>query len=685
MSEQSLIPGHSPAKFEYGLPDDAQLSGIGRFLQAFSPFRYRVEQDPRAPIPVEGASTFGVDERGVPFEERVYTEAVPGQYGEGEFGLSYMPAARALGQGLEFFKDLVMDPMTRERAANVMRQTPEIASEMVRQEQLKLDAASRGFDFVSDPETGAALPTDETVLYAPALLAAGRVLGPSVPESTLGIFGGRTGRSAKVMTKEYDALRKQGLSNHEAFHELVRRSKIVDEREELPGEGLVRDILQLGDRKGSFFPAYRDPLEPDAIRYIIPDEQAELIVKSSYDDAGRFIPNKRNEANEKVAPPGFYVGQVGMEFTPGTTVGDILNDPILFREYPILKNYPVVGNRDPKDRTASFNTATKEISLPRPSFFKTTASNEGLTLEEKRDKEIQFVTSALRHELQHAIQDLDERSGGANKNQFKDEQYLILEGNKNALGRALNIRLDQIAESLLELNAEALQKQPEAQLFAKAVSQSEKAKHKDALKEKILDTTMDALRVSGASNQGASSLYKKLVDLLGSTESADEALEALRATSKQRAEYNKADRRFREKENEVEDLYLANPGEVEARLTQLMTDGVPAGKFFAYFDVPEDVGREIMRLIPGKFDPLDPRFLYNGIRVAEDITGEELRRVPPDILRNLVTRGGKIDPTQINRSLIPESFSPENKAEGGPVGGLDVYFDQMELMRGLNV
>jgi len=71
--------------------------------------------------------------------------------------------------------------------------------------------------------------------------------------------------------------------------------------------------------------------------------------------------------------------------------------------------------------------------------------------------------------------------------------------------------------------------------------------------------------------------------------------------------------------------------------------------------------------------------------VAEDITGEELRRVPPDILRNLVTRGGKIDPTQINRSLIPESFSPENKAEGGPVGGLDVYFDQMELMRGLNV
>ena len=196
---------------------------------------------------------------------------------------------------------------------------------------------------------------------------------------------------------------------------------------------------------------------------------------------------------------------------------------------------------------------------------------------------------------------------------------------------------------------------------------------------------MDALRVSGASNQGASSLYKKLVDLLGSTESADEALEALRATSKQRAEYNKADRRFREKENEVEDLYLANPGEVEARLTQLMSDGVPAGKFFAYFDVPEDAGREIIRLIPDKFDALDPRFLYNGIRVAEDITGEELRRVPPDILRNLVTRGGKIDPTQINRSLIPESFSPENKAEGGPVGGLDVYFDQMELMRGLNV
>ena len=481
------------------------------------------------------------------------------------------------------------------------------------------------------------------------------------------------------MTKEYDALRKQGLSNHEAFHELVRRSKIVDEREELPGEGLVRDVLQLGDRKGSFFPAYRDPLEPDAIRYIIPDEQAELIVKSPDDIADDFT------ANLEGAPPGFYVGQVGMEFTPGTTVGDILNDPILFREYPILKNYPVVGNRDPKDRTASFNTATKEISLPRPSFFRTTASTEGLTLEEKRDKEIQFFTSALRHELQHAVQDLDERSGGANKNQFKDEQYLILEGNKNALGRALNIRLDQIAESLLELNAEALQKQPEAQLFAKAVSQSEKAKHKDALKEKILDTTMDALRVSGASNAGASSLYKKLVDLLGSTESADEALEALRATSKQRAEYNKADRRFREKENEVEDLYLANPGEVEARLTQLMSDGVPAGKFFAYFDVPEDAGREIMRLIPGKFDPLDPRFLYNGIRVAEDITGEELRRVPPDILRNLVTRGGKIDPTQINRSLIPESFSPENKAEGGPVGGLDVYFDQMELMRGLNV
>jgi len=248
----------SEVEYEYGLPDDERLSVVGQMGQAFLPFRFPVE---KAPVPTQRGDEI-IDIRTDPATGRTYElyEAIPGEpgeYGPAEFGLEFMPAYRAGKAGLEFFGDLIMDPETRERAANVMKNLPSTITKAGREAAEVLSAAGAGIETLQSPEDGRLIDTAESVLYAPVPLAIGRALS-KIPEggSTLGVFGGTKAKSFEESNKEFQRLKNEGLDDHQAFSEMERRNKSSE----------------------PYYPIFADEIEGD-LKMFIPDEDASLKIK----------------------------------------------------------------------------------------------------------------------------------------------------------------------------------------------------------------------------------------------------------------------------------------------------------------------------------------------------------------------------------------------------------------------
>ena len=644
----------SEVEYEYGLPDDERLSGVGQIAQAFFPFRFPVE---KAPVPTQRGDEI-IDIRMDPATGRTYNlyEAIPGapgEYGPAEFGLEFMPAYRAGKAGLEFFGDLIMDPETRERAANVMKNLPSALSKAGREAVEVGLAASEGIETLQSSEDGRLIDTAESILYAPVPLVAARVLS-KIPEgqSVLGVLGGSGAKSHQASFNEYQKLRREGKSNHEAYVEMAKRREESD--------------------TSMFFPMFYDDASEQYLM-AIPDSQQILSLRKRNVSTPLGTVEQSREGSAVLMDDtkigigrvmgGGLLGEVETG-TPllGSAIGQgLIYDPVLLNQYPELKKIRVktLPGGEPGDgQYSSTEKVIRIADLPYTEDGFAYTSKE--FLEERKEERLQQLAAILRHEIQHAIQDIDDRPGGGSPEMFRAREH-----------KALVDKLETIYGNKFRLSPE-------------------EKKEVDLIKAQIKELDKEN--------------YRKYLSIPGEFEARI----------------------------------------AEITTTGLPKGKFYFEQDFGFESNAEIVNQinEIEKYLPGKFDAFfEKDGTFRSLRTKTKIEGDELQKMPPDLLRSFAptpnrdARGVRVDKDALKSvpiknlsasSMANEGFkgrsdsslvgrlqylegtlrenlspknrakadaekrsiemelrrrnNPESKAMGGPVGGLDVYFNQMRMM-----
>ena len=686
----------SEVEYEYGLPDDERLSGVGQIAQAFFPFRFPVE---KAPVPTQRGDEI-IDIRMDPATGRTYNlyETIPGEpgkYGPAEFGLEFMPAYRAGKAGLEFFGDLIMDPETRERAANVMKNLPSALSKAGREAVEVGLAASEGIETLQSPEDGRLIDTAESVLYGPGTSSLARLVGGAPEGLVLGVGGGSRAKSFKKMEKEFQDLKEAGMSDRDAYLQMENQYRV----------------------RQNNFPIFRDEIEGD-LRILIPDEKASLKIAGKYLDTEDSKPFRRDNPTQKIRVAdrpnisGLAIRNFGTDFgdyievvepasyttnlfpenlakltgvpglrgapddigdvlysssIPATTLEQILDHKKLFQEYPELKGYrvrPITG-------TKAFSTN---------GYFQPETRTIGLVKRPNTPEGRREFQSTLLHEIQHAIQHIEKQSGGASPSDFHDDAYRALEKAQEDIQEKLDKKFKEVIRPLIkkynigmkmDVEGPPTEANPLGQItitepnvfqlnhFIETAAEYIK-RRADGEKGFMIDTARENVQ------ELDERLLVDLEDLVG-------------VFLPNLTKLKKINDEIEIKDSEYAAIYYANPGETNARLAQLFADGLPEGKSFYSNELPEYMADFLTQARPDVFFKKVGRVSgYERLDLKKDITGPELRKLgSPSDLRFLVRKTLDPDRGQINRMYRP---GPINKAMGGPVGGLDVYFNQMGMM-----
>ena len=827
MAQQSLFPGHAPARYEYGAPDDARLGGLQQLFQMFMPFRSRVEKEP---VPAQRLSDEEVIARGLSqydpntgFPVEHYTEAVPGEYGPAQQDISYAPAARFLSEvpsaakaGLEFFGDLFMDPETRERAANVMKgaaeQVPDMAKELTRQQKLIFGAAQQGQREVVDPETGQVLDTSDATWYAPLTVGAGTLASlrnVPVDGKILGTMGGRRATSFDALKAEYDriletlpleernALRNAltgGPQDIQILREMASKEQMGGlESEKLSTEYFNRQAL-LASGRGSEAPTdgaiYYDEVEDDFRMVIDPNRKSDMIFK------GRFLPREEFEAldpplsltkqaedrgplrgtkseqraarmkeldefqamekelkgtplpDEMIdALTGFRINDQGNlsigrvfqfsdplgherrqrlglpeDYKIKTTLEEVLDDPVLFREYPQLRHVKVVHTHPMDIGTKGFYDAdTRTIGL-KPFDISDNAGKQDLK-------------STLMHEVQHAIQHIEGHSPGASPRLFETREFKKFRDDfetiqKDAERDTANVVNEILDETIAKLKHKADIDAMHANLGKPAVDWS--AKGEDfgllgdmAVKElydlspeinarvqqylqsklKFSDqydlyannglTYEEALASGGPKSlNGTYPRRYKLTSYLGQdfmdklNKHSDRLLDKASRVQSLKAEVVAQERKNRE-------AYFRNPGEVNARLASLLNVGFRKDKaLFKEDGVSENFVKTIESALPGRLKVFRGRNNeLQHVEFVEPVSGRELARLfTPNELRPFafeksVAEGfrGPADKSQLTNPdfMFPPARSLSSSGKGARDGSRVNYLrNRVAYLRG---
>ena len=169
-------------QYEYGLTPEMEGDGLAslftKVVGALTPARREVLRAPETRfVDVDGAGV---------------KDVTPGEYGEPEFGMRHMPARRALGHGLGYFKNLLTNPETRAATRQALAGIPGALWE---QQTRGAEAWTQGYPSGYDPETGEEYTFDP--LLVPAMAApAGILLRPS--GAFVGMFAGMKSPLADV-------------------------------------------------------------------------------------------------------------------------------------------------------------------------------------------------------------------------------------------------------------------------------------------------------------------------------------------------------------------------------------------------------------------------------------------------------------------------------------------------------
>ena len=727
--------GSIAPQYDYGLPGDETRSLLYKLWNPFVPYRWPVEREAGVK-PISDEAIPRVDPMTGQTIYETPAEVDPGQYGEPEFGLGYMPVVRGAKAGLEFFGDLVMDPETRQRAADVMRAAP---AEIIRQEKLRAGAASMGLENIRDPRSGEVLSTAESVLLAPATTAAGtaaaiRQLTPDQQGGTiLGILGGGKAPASPEMQAEYQMLLDSGLSDEQAYLEMVRRSQT-------PGQNVP----------GSYFPVYRDEIEGD-LRIVIDDGNRELIFKGPQLD-----PDKLRDATR---PPSFFDFRKGSmreqneayrearraweetEYTPEqidqmtgffedpnngylrigvpaavlslgaaeklgmpkgyrvtTTLEEVMNDPALYEQYPALRNIRIQDTPLFDWATnGSYNPETKTISL---GSFK---------ISEESGR--QGLAGTLVHEIQHAIQHIEGQSGGANTAMFETPEYRKLEETVEIQRANLANATKQVVKGILGKNLlqgklsgeqsfiKGFLGRQKPQKFSDLPEETQtevlrgfknylhsKVQHDDEYNRKLhKGLSYEDAVASGQNLYGGYRERKEFIDLVG-----PDIVRALDANDKgllRTAGFlKKTEDRLARASSANYQLYLSNPGETNARLASLYQTGIKKGKhyFVSSGDISPELAERFKTLFPesvdlrySNFGPVAGEKELQTMEVLKHIPGSQLMQVgSPNVLREMVKGDLPTDRSQINDPRIPNyPYRSINNGQDDPE--LDRAVDQL--------
>jgi hypothetical protein len=197
--------------YEYGLPEQEDMSVLGKAVDLFTPFR--------RPIYREREETFTdpyFDERG----ELVVDRSVePGLYGEPEFGLGYMPVVQGAMTAGESLAGLVTDPEARSRALEMAQAAPGAIN---RQMQTSFEAAVRGEPELFDPETGQAVSATDAILLNPMLLAPGTAAATAgVAGPLFGIMGGKSAATGPQRMGRFLETERRFVNNPERMRDFA--------------------------------------------------------------------------------------------------------------------------------------------------------------------------------------------------------------------------------------------------------------------------------------------------------------------------------------------------------------------------------------------------------------------------------------------------------------------------------
>jgi len=810
MQERQMLEGFggSPEpEYDYGLPGESVRGLPYQLFDLFSPYRFPVEREAGVK-PVSDSGDFRMDPLSGQMIYETPAEVDPGQYGEAEFGVGYSPVVRGAKAGLGFFKDMVMDPEARQRAADVMRQAP---AEFIRDMGLKTNAASMGLEYIQDPKTGEVLSTAEVPFMAPAITAVGtgvslaRAIPGEAPGKVLGVMGGKSATSGPELEAEFQMMEDSGMSSEEIYLEMQRRATTPDNFNTRFVKKIKDSFLGTAVAK-TYFPAYRDDVEGD-IRFVIDQSDRELIVKGTrppgkdssentqrkFDrDAGfpEKLPDEsylsyalRKDDYAKVPYTdkqiddltGLFEGSSGyLEIGFGssifgpegmreklglpkgpvisTVLEEIVDDPTLFNQYPHLRNIRVkpTGMMD-WGTLGSYNPEQRIIQM---GLFR--ADDEGL----------QAFTSTLDHEMNHAIQHKESVSGGANTAIFKTPEQEKLEETVEVETKNNEIAVKQFTKAVIasvykgqgssgrdaEAEADNMVNEIDREPYKKDVPPNEKEirevisgvrdyitakidydpnkdfeKHSNRTYEEAVDSGQILVGTYRTRNLLENLVGRDVVDTIDRNDAS-----ILKKLSLQKANGAK----LRRAESANYQQYLANPGETNSRISQLLTIGIRNKKIYRGNNISPKLAMRFEQVLPDAVEiRRDNEGRFKSLTFTRDVSGQELRNVgSPNALRELVAGDLPVDKSQVNDNRMPAypfrsmdspdegrknyltqrlayvrgsleqdnmmhpvtrnkltreyraimdelkgQLPPEQKAQGGPVGGLDVYFSKMKM------
>jgi hypothetical protein len=665
--------------YEYGLPNDEDMSFFGKMVNMVTPARRTVLREPQTTF---SDPTYAPDPMTGELRGEVERSVTPGLYGEPEFGMSYMPIARAPGKALDYLSSFITEPETRSAALEGIQSLPEAVTRRMRVSE---EAAQGGMSEVYDPSTGDVVSSGDMLLAAPLLGAPGTALsiaqmGDKGSSALFGNFGGTRGRFGPEAEQIIARLEAQGITDpaqqweaqantnlpFRAFRDDLggnikyeiptTNAKLAPiNGKELDEEFLDDALFSLGsnnpseiyDRRGAFY------LEPSSLGGDRPDNitlpSAKSFRFSGETKANAYGLTFRNTrvgdktpdyAIRKAEENGIVIPTT-LQPVPLPTIDQVLDFPELFEEYPVLREMRVT------DVPGIFNIGLSGAYDDKNNILM-------LASQPNTPEGRQTLASVALHEIQHGLQTIEGFPKGGSSSAYYPKGYEQkrneLRKDDKKLKEKIQTRMEEWDERLFGRYLEA---DPELSLTDRSNVQ--------LIDNYIRHATNEQMEKEGSFFRGH---YLKLKN--NSIQELDQKLqlgpnllpmfiENLDDFVQESAKIKERQSKVHEMEREGFKSYAGLPGEVEARNVQLRFEGDKKKTAAEYRDMPPTQTRDNQ----GLFFPLEESDLYKKAEGGEISNMSERKAGLADLIYKKHFSSGPLSRMQ------PQSFRRGGPALGG--------------------
>jgi hypothetical protein len=661
--------------YEYGLPNDEDMSFFGQMVNMVTPARRTVLREPQTTF---SDPTYAPDPMTGELRGEVERSVTPGLYGEPEFGMSYMPIARAPGKALDYLSSFITEPETRSAALEGIQSLPEAVTRRMRVSE---EAAQGGMSEVYDPSTGDVVSSGDMLLAAPLLGAPGTALsiaqmGDKGSSALFGNFGGTRGRFGPEAEQIIARLEAQGITDpaqqweaqantnlpFRAFRDDLggnikyeiptTNAKLAPiNGKELDEEFLDDALFSLGssnpseiyDRRGAFY------LEPSSLGDYITLPSAKSFRFSGETKANAYGLTFRNTrvgdktpdyAIRKAEKNGIVIPTT-LQPVPLPTIDQVLDFPELFEEYPVLREMRVT------DVPGIFNIGLSGAYDDKNNILM-------LASQPNTPEGRQTLASVALHEIQHGLQTIEGFPKGGSSSAYYpkgyEEKRNELRKDDKKLKEKIQTRMEEWDERLFGRDLEAA---PELSLTDRSNVQ--------LIDNYIRHATEEQTREEGSFLHGH---YLKLKN--NSIQELDQKLqlgpnllpmfiENLDDFVQESAKIKERQFKVYEMEREGFKSYAGLPGEVEARNVQLRFEGDKKKTAAEYRDMPPTQTRDNQEL----FFPLEESDLYKKAEGGEISNMSERKAGLADLIYKKHFSSGPLSRMQ------PQSFRRGGPALGG--------------------